>query len=84
MRHPLPSPSAAREIGGRILRLRTGRGLTQQQVAEAVGVCREVVSGWEAGSKHPSLGSLLLLGPALGVDPGELVRGLPAIDGGVS
>jgi transcriptional regulator with XRE-family HTH domain len=79
MRHPLPPPEAAKELGGRIRRLRLAQGMTQQDVADLVGVGREQVTAWESGAKNPSLGSLLLLGTALGVDPGELVRGLHRI-----
>lgn len=82
MWHPLPPAAAAREIGRRVRERRLLLGLTQREVADAVGVSREQVSKWEKGAKHLSLGSLLLLGPALGVDPGELVRGLPTADGG--
>jgi transcriptional regulator with XRE-family HTH domain len=76
VRCPLPPPAAARELGGRIRRERVAKSLTQRQVAEVVGVSREQVTKWEDGGKNPSLGSLLLLGTALGVDPGELIRGL--------
>jgi DNA-binding XRE family transcriptional regulator len=34
-------------------RLRTSRKLTQQQVADAVGVSRETVGAWEAGRREP-------------------------------
>jgi len=76
VRHPLPTEAAAAELGLRIRHHRLRRRMTQQQLAEGIGVKRPQVSGWETGVKHPSLGSLLLTGKTLDVDPGALVRGL--------
>ncbi|MCI9318150.1 MAG: helix-turn-helix transcriptional regulator, partial [Oscillospiraceae bacterium] len=38
---------------------RTSRGMTQEQVAEAVGVSRQAVSKWENGTAEPSTSNLL-------------------------
>ena len=45
-RRRLPSPEARRV-------LRERAGVTQQDVAAAVGVTREAVSQWEAGRRDP-------------------------------
>ncbi|MFJ9638158.1 helix-turn-helix domain-containing protein [Streptomyces sp. NPDC101178] len=44
--HPLPSPKERR-------RLREAKSLTEQQVAEAVGVTRATVRSWETGRTSP-------------------------------
>ncbi|MZL81415.1 helix-turn-helix domain-containing protein [Bittarella massiliensis] len=40
------------KIGETILRLRRERGLTQEQLAAAVGVSPPAVSKWERGVSH--------------------------------
>lgn len=44
-----------------ILKARTERGLTQQQVASAIGVSRPAVGQWETGDKRPSTENLMKL-----------------------
>lgn len=51
IRHELPSPSERRK-------LRDTAGLTQQELADAIGVTRAAISQWEAGTRTPR-GSLL-------------------------
>lgn len=48
-----------------IKRLRMQRGITQKQLAEAVGTIRQVVYSWECGKARPSDKYLLLLAAAL-------------------
>lgn len=43
----LPDPSAARAI-------RMAAGVSQQRLADELGVRRNTVSRWEAGERHPS------------------------------
>lgn len=76
MRHPLLSEGALRELGARLAALRAERGLRTVDVAAAVGVHRIQIGQYERAHKSPSLGSLMGLARALGVDPCELVRGL--------
>ena len=39
-------------IGKNILTLRRLRGLTQEELAERVGVSRQAVAKWESGASH--------------------------------
>lgn len=39
--------------------LREGLGLTQQELAERVGVTKQALSAWERGEYEPTLDSLL-------------------------
>ena len=43
------------EIGNRILELRKKRNITQEQLAEKVGVSRQTISKWELGETAPDL-----------------------------
>ena len=60
-------------------------GLTQEQLAEAVGVSRQTVAKWESGETSPDLEHAAALADALGTtldglvtfDGGELISGAP-------
>lgn len=59
---------------GKVLRrLRTTRGMTQEQLGLAAGLQRKYISLLELGTKAPSLATVLRIATALDVDPGELV-----------
>ena len=49
--------------------------MTQEFVAEAVGVSRQAVSKWETGAADPSTANLLALAKLYGVPAEELLRG---------
>lgn len=55
--------------------LRQEQGLSQAELAEAMGVSRQAVSRWETGTGLPSTGNLLYLSRLHGVSMDELVRG---------
>ncbi len=48
--------------------------MTQEFVAEALGVSRQAVSKWETGSADPSTANLIALAKLFGVSPEELLR----------
>ena len=48
--------------------------MTQEFVAERLGVSRQAVSKWENGSSDPSTSNLLALAKLYGVDAAELLR----------
>lgn len=48
-----------------IARMRLAKGLTQNQLAEAVGCLRGDISRWERGSRRPNTGSAIKLARAL-------------------
>lgn len=50
--------------------------MTQEFVAEAVGVSRQAVSKWENGTSDPSTSNLLALAKLYGVSPEELLAEL--------
>lgn len=55
-----------RHIGSRLRALRMGRHLSQERLAEKVGVSRKTISRWELAQAVPNLNDLLLLANALG------------------
>ena len=60
--------------GEKIQRLRTDLALSQEQLAEKLGVSRQSVSKWEMDQAIPQADKLLLLSQLLGVSLDELMR----------
>ena len=65
-----------RSLGEALKAHRQQSGMTQEYVAEALGVSRQAVSKWETGAAEPSTSNLLALAKLYGVDPGDLLRGV--------
>ena len=67
------------EFNEKIRMLRRNAGLTQRQVADAVGVTYRTYQNYEAGASKPSGGVALRLAAALGVSTDTLLgtRDLP-------
>jgi DNA-binding XRE family transcriptional regulator/methylmalonyl-CoA mutase cobalamin-binding subunit len=67
-------------LGRRVQEVRSGKGWTQQQLAESAGLDRTYISGLEHGKQNPTLGALLRLARALEVPLDRLVilDGAPA------
>ncbi|MGM9662226.1 MAG: helix-turn-helix transcriptional regulator [Oscillospiraceae bacterium] len=64
-----------------IYTLRRKQGLSQEQLAEKLGVSRQTVSKWETGASTPDLPKLLALSECFGVSLDELAAGQPAAPG---
>lgn len=65
----------AEKTGARIARRRNERGLTQQQLAQQLGVTNKAVSKWETGAGLPDASVLPALARALGTTADALLRG---------
>ena len=65
---------ACRSLGEALKKHRMERNMTQEFVAEALGVSRQAVSRWETGTADPSTSNLLALAKIFGVSPEELLR----------
>ena len=59
-------------LGERIRALRQGRGMSQEALAEALGVSRQAVSKWEKNLSYPDTENLLSLAELFGVSADEL------------
>lgn len=57
-----------------IAALRRGRGWSQEELAEKLGVSRQSVSKWERGAAAPELDKLLAMSGLFGVTVEELTR----------
>ncbi|HIV86989.1 MAG TPA: helix-turn-helix domain-containing protein [Candidatus Pygmaiobacter gallistercoris] len=64
-----------KKTGARIGALRREKGLTQEQLAERLGVSRRTVSRWETGSNLPDLDLLLELADLFSVELRMLLTG---------
>lgn len=70
-----PETVAARRSLGEVLRDHRERcKMTQELVAEKLGVSRQAVSKWEQGKTEPSTTNLVKLARLYGVDPADLLR----------
>ena len=65
-------------MGQRIAALRTQHHLSQEELAERLGVSRQSVSKWETDASVPDLSKLLTLSEVFGVTLDELGNGTPA------
>ena len=63
------------KLGTRIALLRRARGLTQNQIADRLGVTPQAVSKWERGLACPDLVCLDELSDLLGISIDALLRG---------
>src|SRR5262245_29930418 len=59
---------SAEWFAGRLRELRTEAGLTQEELAEKVGVKRDAIARWERGRREPRVSNVHALAEALGVD----------------
>jgi transcriptional regulator with XRE-family HTH domain len=57
-----------------VRRIRRGRGLSQEQLADVLGVHRTFLGGVERGERNLTLRSVERLAAGLGIDPDELLR----------
>lgn len=62
-------------IGERINRARKDRGLTQEKLAEMMGVSSQAVSKWENDQSYPDITTLPKLGEILGMSMDEILSG---------
>lgn len=77
---PAARPEAAPDsaFGLRLQRLRAERGLTQAQIAGALGISKPTVWAWEHGKARPVESRMARLAELLGVSRGDLVQGVLA------
>lgn len=63
-----------KSLGEAIKQHRTRCKMTQEFVAEAIGVSRQAVSKWESGVSDPSTSNLIAIAKLLGISAEELLR----------
>ncbi|MBQ6066729.1 MAG: helix-turn-helix transcriptional regulator [Clostridia bacterium] len=65
---------AAKSLGEVLKQHRTECKMTQEFVAEALGVSRQAVSKWESGASDPNTTNLIALAKLFGISPEELLK----------
>lgn len=63
------------EIGQKLRQARLDSGLTQEAVAERVGVSRQTVSNWENNRSYPDIASVITLSDLYSLTLDELLKG---------
>lgn len=63
-----------KSLGEAIKQNRTRCKMTQEFVAEAIGVSRQAVSKWESGASDPSTSNLLALAKLFGISAEDLLK----------
>ena len=63
------------ELKANIKRLREDRGLTQEELAKALGVTRPAVTQWETGWSQPRMGMVEKIAEFFGVSKSEIIEG---------
>lgn len=66
----------AQRFGRKLFTARRRLGVSQEALAGFAGLHRTEVQKLEAGLREPRLGTIVRLAYGLGIDPGELVKGL--------
>jgi len=61
-------------MGEKILNMRKARGWNQEELAERIGVTRQAVSRWEAGSAKPDADKIIAICDLFGVSADYLLR----------
>ena len=65
------------KLSEKILQSRKALGLSQEQLAEQMGVSRQSVSKWETGQSDPDLDKLISLSRSFGISTDELLGNTP-------
>ncbi len=63
-----------KSLGEVLKKYRTDNKMTQEFVAESLGVSRQAVSKWEQGTSEPSTSNMIALAKLYGVAPEELLK----------
>ena len=63
-------------IYDRIRELRRKRGISQEELAEQLGISRQAVSKWESGQSMPDLDKIILLSDYFDVTTDYLLKGI--------
>ena len=61
------------EFGEKLLELRNGKGMTQEELAEDLFVSRTAISKWESGRGYPSIDSLKEISKYFSISIDELL-----------
>jgi transcriptional regulator with XRE-family HTH domain len=66
--------SESRRLGKNLKKIRVKKGISQGDIARALGMDKGFVSTIENGKTNPTLATITKIAKALGVTPSELLR----------
>ncbi len=66
-------PESNQEIANRLAEIRREQGLSQEDLAERLGLSRQAISKWERGESQPDMGNLIALADVYGMTIDEMV-----------
>lgn len=67
-------------IADRIQNLRKKKAISQEQLADVVGVSRQAVSKWESGQSIPDLEKVIVMSDYFGVTTDYILKGIEPIE----
>lgn len=70
----------AKSLGEALKENRIRCQMTQEFVAETLGVSRQSVSKWENGTSDPNTSNLIALAKLYGISPEELLKSIESSD----
>lgn len=62
-------------IADRIQNLRKSKGISQEELADKMGVSRQAVSKWESQQSTPDIGKIIIMSDYFGVTTDYLLKG---------
>lgn len=68
-------------IADRILNLRKTKGMSQEQLADAIGVSRQSVSKWESEQAVPDPEKVVIMSEIFGVTTDYILKGIEPVEG---
>lgn len=71
------------DFAGKLQSYRKQRGMSQENLAEVMGVSRQAVSKWESGQSYPEMDKMIGLSELFCVSVDHLVKDVPNNNGGV-
>lgn len=66
-------------LADRIQHLRKSNGMSQEELADKVGVSRQAVSKWESGQSTPDLEKIIIMSDLFGVTTDYLLKGIEPV-----
>jgi transcriptional regulator with XRE-family HTH domain len=69
-----PYQARLRLVGQRVRRIRRDQDITQESLADRVGIRPATLIDLEKGRSDPKLSTFLMIADALGVDPSDLLQ----------
>ncbi len=65
------------DLQNKIIKLRKSKALSQEELAEKLGVSRQAVSKWESGQSLPDIDKIILMSTFFGVSTDYLLKEIP-------